>query len=101
MNETNSHSGERSVIIWSLATVVLVVVLVWVVFEFVLAPRKIAGVTEAASQTAAELSEIRRIEDSVLSSYELIDWTTRTYGVPIERAMELIAVESVTPDSSR
>jgi len=101
MSETNSHSGERSVLIWSLVTVVLVVGLVWVVLQFVLAPREAAGTSDSASQTAVELSEIRRIEDSVLSTYELIDSTSRTYRVPIERAMELIVVESVAPDSSR
>jgi len=101
MSETNSHSGARSVLIWSLVTVVLVVVLVWVVLQFVLVPREAAGTPDSASQTAVGLREIRRIEDSVLSTYELIDSTARTYRVPIERAMELMVVESVVPDSSR
>jgi hypothetical protein len=100
MSETNSHSGARSVLIWSLVTVVLVVALVWVVLQFVLAPRQAAGTSDGAGQTAVELSEIRRIEDSVLSTYELVDSTARTYRVPIERAIELVAAESAR-DSTR
>jgi hypothetical protein len=41
-----------------------------------------------------DLIALRQIEDSVLTSYELLDSQNQSYRIPIARAMELLIEES-------
>jgi hypothetical protein len=40
-----------------------------------------------------QLDEIRVREDSILTTYELVDTTESKYRIPIEQAMELLVTE--------
>ena len=100
MNDTNSQnnmkSDGRSVIIWSIITAVVVVVLVLAVWKYALPPLQPSANTQVQTTTAQDLAAIRRIEDSLLTTYQWLNRDSSTYRIPIERAMELIAVESTT-----
>jgi hypothetical protein len=95
MNSDSSKSGsiERTIIVWSVVTAVLVVGLVLVVWKYALAPLQTGAPSPTQTSSSADLQEIRRVEDSILSSYQLIPSNAGTYRVPIQRAMELIASE--------
>jgi hypothetical protein len=95
MNSDSSKTGnsERMIIVWSVVTAVLVVGLVFVVWKYALAPLQTSAPSQTQASSSADLQEIRRVEDSVLSSYQLIPSDAGTYRVPIQRAMELIAAE--------
>jgi len=101
MSNTDSQNNVkyegRTVIIWSTVTAVAVVVLVLVVWKYVLAPLQTGTATQSQVSSSADLAAIRRVEDSVLSTYQLLGDDSKTCRIPIERAMELIAVESITP----
>ena len=43
--------------------------------------------------TTISLMELRAVEDTALTSYELLDSTKKVYRIPILRAMEIIAEE--------
>ena len=98
MNSDANQSGssERTVIIWSVVTAVLVVGLVFVVWKYALTPLQTTVSSQTQTSSPADLQEIRRVEDSVLSSYQLLAGDAGIYRVPIERAMELISLESIT-----
>lgn len=101
MSDTDSKNNMKydgwSVIIWSTVTAVAVVVLALVVWKYALAPLQTGAPTQPQVSSPADLTAIRRNEDSVLSTYQLLGDGSETCRIPIERAMELIAVESVTP----
>jgi len=78
--------------IWSIVTTVVVVVLVLVIWKYALPPLQTSPSPKAS--TSADLMAIRKVEDSVLTTYQLLDDDTRTCRIPIERAMELIATDS-------
>jgi len=96
MNSDVSQTGndERTVIVWSVVTAILVVGLVYAVWKFAEAPHLEVADTQAQASNSADLQQVRRIEDSVLSSYQRLTSDTGAYCIPIQRAMELIASES-------
>lgn len=90
-----TNNSERTVIVWSVVTTILVVGLVYAAWKYAAAPQLGVVDTQAQTSSSADLQQIRRIEDSVLSSYQRLTGDTGAYRIPIQRAMELIASESL------
>lgn len=90
----------RTVVLWSLITVVAVSVLTLLAYNYSekLQPSE---TSQTAASGMSELLVLRRVEDSVLTTYQLVDKDHKVYRIPIERAMELIAAESTRNDSTR
>lgn len=90
-----TNGSERTVIVWSVVTTIFVVGLVYAAWKFAGAPHLVDVGAQAQAPSSADLQQIRRIEDSVLSSYQLPTSDTGSYRIPIQRAMELIVSESL------
>jgi len=93
-------STVRSVVLWSLITVIVVTVFTLLAYQYA---EKFQSSEEISTATSgmAELLALRRAEDSVLTTYQLVDKEQKIYRIPIERAMELIASESAKNVSTR
>ncbi|MEW5794789.1 MAG: hypothetical protein AB1772_00380 [Candidatus Zixiibacteriota bacterium] len=91
----------RGIIITSVVTVVVIVILVIAMYDYFIKTREEVFYEQALKPQSPELKELRRIEDSVLTSYELIDSASGTFRIPITQAMGLIATESAGTTSGR
>jgi len=91
----------RAILITTLATVVFIVIMIIVLYDYFISTREEVIYEQALKPQSPELPALRRVEDSVLNSYELTDSLNRTYRVPITRAMELIAAESAGTTSRK
>ncbi len=91
----------RSKVVAAVVTVAVLVVAIVLLYDYFIATKEAVIYDQSLRPESEELVELRRVEDSVLNSYELIDPEHGTYRVPITRAMELLAAESVgtTPQS--
>ncbi len=100
-SEANSREKSipenRGVIVWSVVTTLVVVGLVLVLWKYALPPLQPGAATETQTTTAAELATIRSIEDSLLTTYQWHNRDSGTCRIPIERAIELIASDAITP----
>ncbi len=79
---------------YGLATVLLIVVFLVALNEYFIAVREDIVEEQVLRPESKALRELRSREDSLLSSYQLVDSANQTYRIPIERAMEVVAAES-------
>jgi hypothetical protein len=84
----------RSILVAAVVTIVVLVVAIILLYDYFMATGQAAIYDQSLRPESQELLELRRTEDSILTSYGLIDRDKRTYRVPITRAMELLAAES-------
>ena len=89
-----SDTSIKSILIVTIATVLFIVVSVILLYDYFIATKEAVIYDQVLRPEAVELVELRKAEDSILTTYELIDTTNRTYRIPIQRAMELLAAES-------
>lgn len=84
----------RSILVTTIITVVVLVVSIVVIYDYFITTREAVIYDQSLRPEAVELVALRAAEDSILTSYELIDTLHGTYRIPIDRAMELLAAES-------
>jgi len=84
----------RSIALTALVSVVLMVVIVLVLYNYFINTREEVFYEQALKPVAPEMPAIRRAEDSILSGYGVVDSVAGTYRIPIEQAMKLLAVDS-------
>jgi hypothetical protein len=89
----------RSIFLTALVSVVLIVVIVLVLYNYFINTREDVFSDQALKPVAPELPAIRRTEDSILGGYGLVDSAAGTYRIPIEQAMKLLAVDSASATS--
>lgn len=80
-------------VIIGLAVVLFLVVSFVFLNEYFLYEKEIVVQEQVLSQPSVRLEDLRAVEDSLLTSYQLIDTTKQIYRIPIDRAMELMAAE--------
>ena len=91
----------RSILVTTIITVAVIVVSVIVVYDYFISTREAVIYDQSLRPEAVELVALRAAEDSILTSYELIDTLNKTYRIPIDRAMELQAAESAGTSPGR
>lgn len=102
-NPDNNHSvagyekkdaNVRAIVLTAIVSVVVMALMVVALNNFFVTTHEEIYQQQVLQPVSRDLIELRRVEDSVLSTYELIDPQERTYRVPISRAMELLLEES-------
>lgn len=64
--------------------------------EYFLYEKEIVIEEQVLSQPSVRLEDLRAVEDTILTSYQLIDTAKNIYRIPIDRAIELMAAESAS-----
>lgn len=91
--EKSDVNLKKVVIIGISITLFLVVAFIFL-NEYFIYEREAIVQEQVLSQPSVKLEDLRAVEDSLLTSYELIDTTKQIYRIPIDRAIELMAAES-------
>ena len=84
----------RAILVTAIVSVVVIALIVVALYRYFISTREEVYQQQVLQTVSRDLLELTRLEDSVLSSYELLDSINGTYRVPIERAMELLVEES-------
>ena len=87
----------KGVIVWSVVMTLVVVGLVLVLWKYALPPLQPGATAETQTTTAAELAAIRKVEDSLLTTYQWLNRDSGTCRIPVERAIELTVSEATNP----
>lgn len=90
--EKSDVNLKKVVIIGISITLFLVVAFIFL-NEYFIYEREAIVQEQVLSQPSVKLEDLRAVEDSLLTSYELIDTTKQIYRIPIDRAIELMAAE--------
>jgi len=91
----------RSILVTAIVTVAVIVVCIIVLYDYFISTREAVIYDQTLRPEVVELVALRAAEDSLLTTYELIDTLNQTYRIPIERAMELQAAESAGTSPGR
>lgn len=84
----------RAIVVTAIVSVLVLVVVVLALDRYFVVTQEEIYQEQVLRTVPHELLELRRVEDSVLNSYELLDSLTKTYRVPIDRAMDIIVEEA-------
>ncbi len=87
-------ANPRAILLTAIVSIIVVVITVVALFSFFETTRETVYQRQVLQPVSRDLLNLRAVEDSVLTSYELIDPGTGTYRIPIRRAMELLVAES-------
>lgn len=75
--------------LYTIATVMLIVFFFVILNEYFISVKEEIIYETVLKPESISLKELKTLEDSVLTTYELIDTTKGIYRIPIERAIEL------------
>lgn len=84
----------RTILIVSVVSVIGIAAMVAALYDFFVVTREAVVYEQTLKPESRDLMELRASEDSILSTYELLDSARGVYRIPIERAMELLAAEA-------
>lgn len=98
MSDKKNTFGENSKTKWLVIAVFISVIFLVVIFiflnEYNIASREEVTREQKQFTQPAMLSKMRAREDSLLTTYGVIDSTAGVYRIPVNRAMELIAEQT-------
>ena len=104
-NHENSSAGYekrdanvRSLTLITAISVLVIIVAVVFLWDFFVSTREEIYHEQVLAPVSPELEELRAADRKALTTYQLIDSTTNTYSIPIDRAIGLMATESAGTD---
>ena len=89
----------RAIVLTGIVSIVVIVIIVIALNSFFVTTRENVYQQQVLQPVSRDLIELTRVEDSVLTTFEMLDPTRRTYRVPIEYAMKLLVEESTGTSS--
>jgi len=91
--ETSDVNVKTLVIVTLVSVVVIAVAVIWL-WDFFVSTKEAVYFDQVLAPVSPELLELRAAEHEALTTYRLIDSATGVYGIPIDRAIDLIVQES-------
>jgi hypothetical protein len=89
-----SDVNVKSLVIITLVSVVVIAVAVIFLWDYFVATKETVYFDQVLAPVSPELLELQAADREALTTYRLLDSTTATYGIPIDRAIDLIILES-------
>ena len=84
------------IVLIAVLTVLFVTVSSVVLHEYLVMTKEQLVYELVLQPVAADYVQLRAQEDSVLTTYALIDSATQTYRIPVDSAMKLVAAEAAS-----
>ena len=84
----------RAIALTAVVSIVVVVLIIIALNSFFVSTQEEIYQQQVLQRVSRDLIELRAVEDSILTTYELLDPEQGIYRIPITRAMELMVEES-------